>query len=251
MSEQQTTIPASDYTPIDQRPADYGDNIREDRRREQIQADNRWQPIAPPPTDEHQHDSKIEELEEQVKQSKRDAEFGALKTVEERALYTLREQREKDFAREDAAKELARHIESVAPQLARLAEIRSAMIDGEGFTASQVVAIEKTAKQWSNPTACKKTAAQMLRAVEENYNATIEAENDRVLAQIAGLQNKASRLQEKLKPVEPEPTGLTDEDKLYVKARAEWEAAREAGNDAEATRLRSVYFAERMKRERA
>lgn len=240
--EQTTTVPNSAYVPISERQPDYGKAV-EDRTPTQRHVDNQFTP-APAQTGGHPLDSRIEEFERLAEQEGRKDH---LQPAAKRIAGYFKDMKERDLDSKEAKAAERKHFQSVAEQLARLAELRTEMVEGEGWRVSQIVAVDQAAKQFGYGCDLDK-AATMLAEIEADFESTLAERDTELQAEIFGLQNKVAALQAKRR--KPEPTNHENpEDALYVAARAEWDAAREAGNSQEATKLRAVYFAERFKRE--
>ena len=216
MSQDQSSVtPAGNYVPPDQR-SNIG-TATEDRRPEQIRADNYWEPILETEP-QHPHDKRIQKLEATVRENKKNAEFAKLKTVEERELFTLKQRREADEREAEHREATKEWVQGVAGELARLRELQQEF-KSEGFTGSQVAKVEKAIKQFSTMGADLKVAKKMLDEIESTYDAKISKDELALEATILGHSNKIEALKAKRRKPEPVQTDyLTPEDKLFVAA---------------------------------
>jgi hypothetical protein len=216
-------------------------NIFDDRSLNQRIGDANWKPVMPSEP-EHPHDAKIDSLEREVARKKRDEEFSKLRTTEERALYTLREQRESDFQAAEQKAAEKKWLKDQSEPLARLAEIRQAMAESDAgvFNIRDVVKIDQTRKQFSTFGADLKAANKMLSEVEQRFSAVIEQEQLRINAQLMGMQNKMDALKSKLRTTQqPEETESEFDAKLReaVEFQRTLRALEDAGRDDEAQQL--------------
>lgn len=246
MSEQSTVTPGGNYVPPDQR-SDVG-KATEDRRPEQIRQDNLYQAVMPQEP-EHPHDKRIQSLEATVRQKKKDREFSQLKSVEERELFGLKERRAADEREAEHREATDEWVQGVSGELTRLQELKKEFTESEGYTGSQVASVDRAVKQFSTMGADLKVAKRMLAEIEATYEAKLSKDELELEAKILGHQNLIQQLRDKRKKAEPKETDyLTPEDRLFLAAQTEWKAAEEAGNQAEAKRLRDVYWSEKFQR---
>lgn len=243
--EQTTVIGNSGYTPLDQRESTTG-KVQEDRPEFQRKADERFTAVMPYKSPD---ELRIEELERQINEGKRQAEYLQCKTDAEKELFGLYERIETKQQKADAAAEQRSHTKKFEPQLTRLKALRAEIIDDETRKASELVAVDHAIIQFSTIGACDKTGHKMLEAIEANETNRIVSQQSAIIRRRDDLRAEAAKLDAQL-GIEPE-NYTSAEDQLYIQARREWEAAREAGDDTLAGQLRSNYFAERIQREKA
>lgn len=227
-------------------------NIHDDRSLNQRIGDANWKPIMPTEV-EHQHDGKIDTLEREVAAKRRDAEFGKLKTVEERALYSLREQREADFEAGERKQAEKKWLADQSEPLNRLAELRQAMAEADAgtFSIGSIVKIDQCKKQFSTYGSDLKIAGKMLSEIETQFAAVVEQEQLKIAAQLAGLENKKSALLGKLQRAVTEPEVENPEDKLFKAHYAAVQEAKAAGKTDLVEHLRHEYWSAKIARDEA
>lgn len=216
-------------------------NIVDDRSLNQRIGDANFKPVMPSEP-EHKFDPKIDALEKQVAAKKRDEEFSKLRTTEERALYTLREQREADFEADERKAAEKQWLKDQAEPLTRLQEIRQAMAEADPgvFNIGDVVLLDQTRKQFSTYGANLKIGQKMLSQVEQRFAEAVEAETFRISSQLAGLQNKADALKAKLHAIKQPQETESEFDRImreYAELDRQVAQLRAEGKDDEAIAL--------------
>ena len=231
MSEaRQETVINADYVAPEHRQTAVG-NIPDTRNINQKVGDSNWKPVMPTEV-EHRHVPKIAELEQEVAARKRDQEFSKLKTVEERALFSLREQREADFEQQERKAAEKQWLQDQSKPLARLAELRQAMAEADPgtFTIKDIVKIDQARKQFSTFGSDLKAGEKMLDSVEQRFAEVMEAEQLKIKAQLMGLENKKNALLAKLRSAVAEPPE-SEFDRLISEHR-EYDGKIQAAKDA-------------------
>jgi hypothetical protein len=235
-TKQTTTINAN-YIPPEHRATNVG-NIVDNRSLNQRIGDANFSVVYPKPDP---HDAKIDALEREVARKKRDEEFSKLRTTEERALYTLREQREADFQGAERKAAEKQWLKDQSEPLNRLNELREAMASADAgtFSIQSIVKIDQARKQFSTYGADLKVGQKMLSEIEQHFAAVIEQEQLKIAAQLAGLENKKSALLAKLQTTVKEPEESEFDRKLReaVDFQRTLRALEDAGRDDEAQQL--------------
>lgn len=243
MSEQEQTsvVPASNYTPIANR--EQTGTLREDRPEFQRAADSKWQPVFPAKSPDQE---RIEQLEKQVANDNKQAEYNALKTPAEKELFALRERESARDAASKAERVQQERLEQYAQPLQRLNQLQVEIASDGERSMSELVAVQQAIKQFSCVGGCERTAERMLRDIEKN-------ESERTSTIFGEKLKRQATLRAELRELDSEVEAdsqsfYSDDDRQYMAARKEWQAAEQAGDVATAQQLRSTYWHQRAAR---